>query len=89
MRSRAKGNEGSSASYGGNAPSVLVSALYMPEAPSLTSFQAEPIPGTPWYKCTDVVVLELVGKRLRTANRRYVDSLGIVSALAAEGSVVK
>ena len=57
----AKGNEGSSASYGGNAPAVLVSALTMPEAASLTSFQAEPIPGTPWYKCTDVVVLELVG----------------------------
>ena len=36
-----------------------------------------------------LAVLELVGKRLRTANRRYVDSLGIVSALAAEGSVVK
>jgi hypothetical protein len=57
----AKGNDGSSASYGGNAPAVLVSALTMPEAASLTSFQAEPIPGTPWYKCTDVVVLELVG----------------------------
>jgi len=50
-----------SASYGGNAPAVLVSALSMPEAASLTSFQAEPIPGTPWYKCTDVIVLELVG----------------------------
>ncbi len=36
-----------------------------------------------------LTVLELVGKRLRTANRRYVDSLGIVSALAAEGSVMK
>jgi hypothetical protein len=57
----AKGNEGSSASYGGNAPAVLVAALSMPEAASLTSFQAEPIPGTPWYKCTDVIVLELVG----------------------------
>ena len=36
-----------------------------------------------------LAVLELVGKRLRTVNRRYVDSLGIVSALAAEGSVMK
>jgi len=36
-----------------------------------------------------LAVLELVGKRLRTANRRYVDSLGIVSALASEGSVMK
>jgi hypothetical protein len=57
----AKGNDGSSASYGGNAPAQLVAALSMPEAASLTSFQAEPIPGTPWYKCTDVIVLELVG----------------------------
>lgn len=36
-----------------------------------------------------LAVLELVGKRLRTANRRYVDSLGIVSALATEGGVMK
>jgi hypothetical protein len=57
----AKGDDGSSAVYGGNAPAVLVAALTMPEADVLTSFQAEPIPGTPWYKCTDVIVLELVG----------------------------
>ena len=36
-----------------------------------------------------LAVLELVGKRLRLANRRYVDSLGIVSALASEGSVMR
>ena len=46
---------------GGNAPAALVSALFMPEADRVTSHEATPIEGTPWYACTDVVSRELEG----------------------------
>jgi CRP-like cAMP-binding protein len=36
-----------------------------------------------------VAVLEVVGRRLRASNRRYTDSLAIVSALASEGTVME
>ncbi len=39
------------------------------------------------FKLT-MAVLELVGARLRSANQRYMDSLNIVSALAAGGTVM-
>jgi hypothetical protein len=32
--------------------------------------------------------MEVVGRRLRVANRKYLDTIGIVSALAAEGTVM-
>lgn len=46
---------------GALAPAGLVTALFMPVADKLTSFSPEPIPGTPWYRCTDMVTRELTG----------------------------
>jgi CRP-like cAMP-binding protein len=39
------------------------------------------------FKLT-LAVMEVVGRRLRVANRKYLDTIGIVSALAAEGTVM-
>jgi len=46
---------------GAVAPAPLVSALAMPEVANVTSHTAEPISGTPWYRCSDTVTLELTG----------------------------
>jgi hypothetical protein len=47
--------------YGGsNAPAALVSALYMGPI-TRVAHESSPIEGTPWYRCTDTVSLELEG----------------------------
>jgi len=46
---------------GANAPAALVSALTMAEVDKLQSFSPEPIPGTPWYRVTEVWARELQG----------------------------
>ncbi len=47
--------EPSTKTYYGNAPAPLSSALSMPAAGRIIGPDAQPIPGTPWYKCQDVV----------------------------------
>jgi len=57
----ARGNNGREKSWtGGLAPAPLVSALSMPAA-AVVSHTSEAIPGTPWYRCRDVVTQELTG----------------------------
>ena len=46
---------------GALAPAALVSALAMPAVEKLQSFSPEPIPGTPWYRVTEVWARELTG----------------------------
>lgn len=46
---------GSTRTYYGNAPGALVSALTMPAVALVTGHQADPIPRTPWYRCSDTV----------------------------------
>lgn len=46
---------GKSRTYYGNAPSALVSALAMPQVGIITGHTSDPIPGTPWYQCQDVI----------------------------------
>lgn len=59
MKASANGEEVSFGS--GNAPAALVSALTMAATDVVTSHDAEPIDGTPWYRCADVVTRELQG----------------------------
>lgn len=46
---------GSTRTYYGNAPSALVSALDMPAVGLITGHQADPVAGTPWYRCQDTI----------------------------------
>lgn len=46
---------------GALAPAALVTALTMAPVDKGTSHQSAVIPGTPWYRCTDVVTRELEG----------------------------
>lgn len=46
---------------GGTAPPALVSALAAIAANTLVSHESENIPGTPWYRCVDVISREFAG----------------------------
>ena len=46
---------GSSRTYYGSAPAPLSAALSMPAVGIITSHSADPVPGTPWYRCQDVI----------------------------------
>lgn len=46
---------------GALAPAALVTALDMPAVEKLQNFSPEPIPGTPWYRVTEVWARELTG----------------------------
>jgi hypothetical protein len=41
--------------YYGNAPAPISSALNMPAGGRITNHSAEPVPGTPWYRCEDEI----------------------------------
>lgn len=57
----ARGNNGAQKTWtGALAPAPVVSALSMPAA-AVVSHTSEAIPGTPWYRCRDVVTQELTG----------------------------
>lgn len=45
----------SEATYYGNAPIALATALAMPAVGLITGHTSDPIPGTPWYECQDVI----------------------------------
>jgi hypothetical protein len=41
--------------YGTSLPSPLLSAMTIPIVTLLTAFDFDPIPGTPWFRCSDTV----------------------------------
>jgi len=46
---------GKSRTFYGNAPLALATALAMPAVGLITGHISDPIPGTPWYECQDVI----------------------------------
>ncbi len=44
-----------SLTFSGNAPISLATAVAMPPSGKITGHQADPIPGTPWYRCQDTI----------------------------------
>lgn len=59
IKASANGKEATFA--GGTAPAALVSALAMPPVDVGNFPEAEPIAGTPWFRCTEVWTRELRG----------------------------